>query len=185
VKLLCLHQAVEGATVGPADFVFRTGNDVVRGRDVPSGFAAILSGHIHRSQALVKDLSGRPLAAPVLYAGSTERTSFAERHEPKGFLVLEVAPGGDGGRVTWEFHDLAARPMVDVALDPRVEDLAARLNAALATLDPRSIVRLSLTAEPPAHVLPFLRAESLRATAPRSMSVSVAWRRASGGFARR
>ena len=67
--------------------------------------------------------------------------------------------------------------MVDVALDPRADDLPARLNAALAILDPRSIVRLSLTADPPAHVLPFLRAESLRSAAPRSMSVSVAWRR--------
>ena len=101
--------------------------------------------------------------------------------------MLEVAPGdgGDGGRVTWEFRDLAARPMVDVALDPRAEDVAARLNAALAALDPRSIVRLSLTAAPPAHVLPFLRAESLRAVAPRSMSVSVAWRRGAPGFSPR
>jgi DNA repair exonuclease SbcCD nuclease subunit len=185
VRLLCLHQAVEGATVGPSDFVFRSGDDVLRGRDVPHGFAAVLSGHIHRSQALVEDLAGRPLAAPVLYAGSTERTSFAERHEPKGFLVLDLAGGGDGGCVTWEFRDLAARPMVDVALDPRAEDLEARLKAALANLDPRSIVRLSLTVDPPAHVLPFLRAESLRAAAPRSMTVSVAWRRAPGGFARR
>ena len=160
--------------MGPADFVFRGGDDVVRGRDVPSGFAALLSGHIHRSQALVTDLSGRRLAAPVLYAGSTERTSFAERHEPKGFLVLEVAPGGDGGRVTWEFRDLAARPMVDVALDPRAEGLEERLKAALVSLDPRSIVRLS-TADPPAHVLPFLRAFLRRRSALDERSV--AWRR--------
>jgi DNA repair exonuclease SbcCD nuclease subunit len=185
VKLLCIHQAVEGATVGPSDFVFRGGDDVLKGRDVPPGFAALLSGHIHRSQVLVKDLAGRGLASPVLYAGSTERTSFAERHEPKGFLVLEVSPSGDGGRATWEFRDLEARPMVDVSLDPREEDLEARLEAALLPLDPRSIVRVSLTADPPAHVLPLFSAASLRAAAPRSMTVSVAWRRGAPWFSPR
>ncbi len=178
VKLLCLHQAVEGATVGPADFVFRSGDDVLRGRDVPAGFAAVLSGHIHRSQTLVTDLAGRRLAAPVLYAGSTDRTSFAERHEPKGVLVLEVAAGGDGGRAAWEFREIDARPMVDVVLDPRGEDFETRLREALRPLDPRSIVRLRLTADPPARVLPFIRAGSLRSAAPPSMSVTVAWRSA-------
>ena len=90
VRLLCLHQAVEGATVGPSDFVFRSGVDVVRGSDVPPGFAALLSGHIHRAQVLARDLSGRPLAAPVLFAGSTDRVSFAERFEPKGSFLLEL-----------------------------------------------------------------------------------------------
>jgi DNA repair protein SbcD/Mre11 len=112
VKLLCLHQAVEGATVGPSDFVFRGGDDVVRGRHLPAGFAAVLSGHIHRAQVLRRDLAGRPLGAPVLFAGSTERTSWAERYEAKGFLVLEVEPGGDGGRADWEFR----------VLSPRLED---------------------------------------------------------------
>ena len=58
------------------------------------GVAAVLSGHIHRHQVLTCDLGGRPLAAPVLYPGSIERTSFAEKDEEKGYLVLEV----DGGR---------------------------------------------------------------------------------------
>src|SRR5512140_3049192 len=90
VRLLCLHQAVEGAKVGPVGFTFRDGADVVRGRDVPAGFAAVLSGHIHRAQVLARDLAGRPLASPVLFAGSTDRTSFAERNEPKGTFLLEL-----------------------------------------------------------------------------------------------
>ncbi len=49
IRLLCLHQAVEGAQVGPVDFTFKDGPDVIRGNNIPSGFAALLSGHIHRA----------------------------------------------------------------------------------------------------------------------------------------
>jgi exonuclease SbcD len=74
VRLLCMHQTVEGAQVGTVDYTFRSGPDVIRGRDIPTGFAAILGGHIHRSQVLRRDLGGRELAAPVVYPGSIERT---------------------------------------------------------------------------------------------------------------
>ncbi len=182
VRLLCLHQAVEGATVGPRGFTFCDGDDVLRARDVPAGFAAVLSGHIHRSQALERDLAGRRLAAPVLYPGSTERTSFAERFEPKGTLVLEVEGGAEGGVARWEFRELPARPMVDLAVDPRCapDVLEARLRDSLARLDPRSLVRIRLSGDPPAEALPVLRAESLRTAAPPTMLVSVAWPLAPG-----
>jgi DNA repair exonuclease SbcCD nuclease subunit len=32
--------------------------------------------------------------SPIVYAGSTERTSFAEALETKGFVVLELARSG-------------------------------------------------------------------------------------------
>ena len=178
VRLLCLHQAVEGATVGPAGYVFRSGEDVLRGRDVPPGFAAVLSGHIHRSQVLERDLAGRPLAAPVLFAGSTDRTSFAERFEPKGTFLLEASSNGaPGGIVSWEFRELPVRPMAVVEIDPAggVPELEARFRGALSGLDPRSLVRVRLLSEPISEALPFLRAEALRALAPAGMSVSVAW----------
>ncbi len=178
VRLLCLHQAVEGATVGPAGHVFRSGEDVLRGRDVPPGFAAVLSGHIHRSQVLERDLAGRPLAAPVVFAGSTDRTSFAERFEPKGAFLLEASgDGAPGGTVSWEFRELPVRPMAVVEIDPAcgAPELEARLRRALAGLDTRSLVRVRLLSEPPSETLPSLRAEALRALAPPGMTVSVAW----------
>jgi hypothetical protein len=55
--------------VGPGDFTFTTARDVIRHRDVPAGFAAVLSGHIYRHQVLTADLRGRPLRTPVLYPG--------------------------------------------------------------------------------------------------------------------
>ena len=179
VRLLCLHQAVEGATVGPAGYVFRSGEDILRGRDVPPGFAAILSGHIHRSQVLDRDLAGRPLAAPVLFAGSTDRTSFAERFEPKGTFLLEASGNGaTGGTVRWAFRELPVRPMVVVELDPASPGPAveARLGEMLAALDPRSLVRVKLLSDPAPEVLPFLRAGAVRALSPPGMDVSVAWR---------
>lgn len=107
IRLLAMHQTVEGASVGPVGFTFRSGLDVLPGRAIPAGFAAVLSGHIHRHQVLSKDLAGRPLAAPFFYPGSTARTSSAERNEPKGFLTIDLAPDDARGRVvSWRFHEL-------------------------------------------------------------------------------
>ncbi len=176
VRLLCVHQAIEGATVGPSDYVFRSGVDVLRGRDVPSGFAAVLSGHVHRAQVLARDLTGRPLGSPVLYAGSTDRVSFAERFEPKGSFLLQVSSDGTpGGKAAWTFREHPVRPMAVLDLDPAPVGLPERIAAALEGLEPRSLVRLRLTGQPPAAAIAALRPEALRRLAPAGHDVSVAW----------
>ncbi len=148
VRFLCLHQTVEGARVGPADFTFRAGEDVVSIADIPCEFDAVLAGHIHRRQVLKRP---RPdgTSVPVVYPGSIERTSFAERLEPKGFYDVTIhAPPGEGAvdsggagdsagaagpaaapgrpesalpkrrRLTLAFLELPTRPMHDLDLDP-------------------------------------------------------------------
>ncbi len=109
LRLLCIHQTVESATVGPAGYVFRSAPDVIPGRAIPAGFAAVLAGHIHRHQVLTADLRRCALAAPVFYPGSTERTSAAERFEAKGYLSMRIAADASpGGRVcAWTFHQLS------------------------------------------------------------------------------
>jgi DNA repair protein SbcD/Mre11 len=109
LRLLAFHQSVEGATVGPADFMFRQHPDVIPGAAIPPGFAAVLAGHIHRHQVLSTDLRGRRMAAPVFYPGATERTSGAERHERKGFVTMDLEPAADGAGCLrrWEFHSLS------------------------------------------------------------------------------
>jgi DNA repair exonuclease SbcCD nuclease subunit len=114
IRLLCMHHCVEGATVGPGDYVFTTGADVVRLRDIPSSFAAVLSGHIHRRQVITTDLSRCRIATPVLYPGSIERTSLAEIGERKGFMIVHVGSGA----VRWEFRDLATRPLTERLTEP-------------------------------------------------------------------
>lgn len=104
VRVLCLHQCIKGATCGPSNFTFRFGPDVIRTGDMPRNVAVTLSGHIHRHQVL------QPVGGPpIIYAGSTERTSFAEAPETKGFVVLELARSG---LRAFEFRPLPARTMV-------------------------------------------------------------------------
>lgn len=180
LSLLCLHQTVEGATVGPADFTFRSGADIIPGHRIPEGFAAVLSGHIHRHQVLTRDLGGEPLAAPVFYPGSVERTSAAERDETKGYLIVEFEPDRQtGGRVVdWEFHALPARPMVDLEIveaDP--SDPMGWLRSRFQVLDPDAVVRVRVTTMPGEAMREALRAGSLRDLALPTQTVEVSWPR--------
>lgn len=166
-RLLCIHQSVAGATVGPCGYMFRRGGSVIRPVDIPRTFTAILAGHIHRFQVLEKDLKGDPLPAPVLYPGAIERISFAERHEAKGFLFLSIDPAahGDRQRLTWKFQRLPTRPMITLKLRPGAMDLpafTALLHETLTRLPPDAIINLKLFGRIPEAHLTVLRAKALR-----------------------
>lgn len=184
VRLLALHQTVEGAAVGPAGYTFRGGPDVIPGRLLPAGFAAVLAGHIHRHQVLRRDLAGRPLPAPVVYPGATERTSFAERDETKGFAILEVEPSAAGGVLRdVAFHALPSRPMHAVSVPcggVGAALLARRIAAALATLPADAVVRLSLDGPLEPAAAEVLRAATLRRLHPPEMIVEMRRPAASG-----
>ena len=176
IRLLVLHHAVEGATVGAHSFTFRTGSDVVRGRDLPAGFAAVLSGHIHRHQVLTGDLAGAPLATPVFYPGSIERTSFAERDEAKGYLIVDVTAGNNGGQVTsWQFCGLPARPMIreEIATSSHesTEQLRRRLLDFIGGLPADAVVELRVSGAVTTANRPLLAAASLRELAPPTMNL--------------
>jgi DNA repair exonuclease SbcCD nuclease subunit len=149
VRFLCIHQLVEGARVGPSGYMFRSGDDVVRASDLPREVTTILSGHVHRYQILRADLSGMPLPAPVVYAGSTERTSFAEVSETKGFVSILAGPadGPAGALRSIEFHSLPARPMYMRVLESgSLATALARFRSSLADLDPRGVLRVRIPA---------------------------------------
>lgn len=87
-NILVTHQAFDQATVGPVDFTFREGRpDTVSRQTIPLDFEYIAAGHIHRYQILSHPL--RP-GLKFVYPGSTQRISFAEKDEEKGFVVGEV-----------------------------------------------------------------------------------------------
>ncbi len=180
IRLLCLHQAVEGARVGPVGYTFRRGPDIVPGRLLPPGFAAVLAGHIHRHQVLDHDLRGRPLACPVIYPGAIERTSSAECNEPKGYVLLDIEPDRSrGGRMaTWRFVELPAPPMLRLDLDPqglsRV-NLAERITTLLAVQPANAVVTLRLAAPPDPGAAEVLRVATLRRLHPPDMIVTVRW----------
>jgi DNA repair protein SbcD/Mre11 len=176
LRLLCMHHCAEGATVGPGDFTFTTAADVVRVNDVPKSFAAVLSGHIHRQQAITTDLRGRPLDVPVLYPGSVERTSLAEIGETKGYLIVHVAADGDGGRACWEFRELYARPMIadDIAaagLSGGALDDAVR--AIVRAAPPDAVLRIRITGELDADQLRMLRTAHVRTFTPDTMNLEI------------
>jgi DNA repair protein SbcD/Mre11 len=173
VRLLCMHQAVEGAQVGVQNFTFRSGADVIRGSDIPSGLHAVLSGHIHRHQVLTQDLEGRKLAAPVFYPGSTERTSFAEREETKGYLILAISPQ-EKNVIKYKFVPLPARPMVDLQIAVKgytLEQVREMLVAQIAALDGHAIVRVHAMDEGSDAVVRALNDRWLRSVAPASMNI--------------
>lgn len=100
INLLAVHQSIEGARVGPVDYTFRNGPDVIPRRSIPRRFSAVLAGHIHRHQVL-------DAGAPVFYPGATERTSQAEAGEIKGCVKLTLDRAGVRD---WEFLPLGERP---------------------------------------------------------------------------
>jgi DNA repair protein SbcD/Mre11 len=174
--LLALHHCVEGATVGPGDFTFTTGSDVIRPRDVPPRFSAVLSGHIHRHQVLTTDLAARPLSVPVLYPGSIERTSAAEIGEPKGFLVIRARVGPGAVGLQWEFRPLAARPMIrkDVSVDGASgEALESTLRAIVGEVPRDAVLSIRITGPMEEPHWRVVSAAHLRTFVPATMNVDV------------
>jgi DNA repair exonuclease SbcCD nuclease subunit len=185
IRILCMHQTVEGARVGPSDYTFRAGPDVILGADIPDAFCVVLSGHIHRAQMLTKDLKERPLKVPVLYPGSIERTSFAEREEEKQFVLINVCPDGSskGNLIDVQFVPLPTRPMVKMVLEAgerTPDDILTSLRERLRELEPDAIVKIHLQESMSDVLANVFSAENLRKIAPPSMNVSVTYPRSSG-----
>jgi DNA repair exonuclease SbcCD nuclease subunit len=174
---LCLHQTFEGAQVGPSDFTFREGPDNIPGTMIPEWFDGVLSGHIHRAQKLTHTLDSRPLPAPVIYPGSIERTSFAERFESKYFVIIKIDPSlGDRNPVV-EYHQLASRPMVKLEIPTTsfcLNNLKSTIRSELSTLAADSIVRIQLSGPNTESFQKALSTNFLRTIAPPTMNISMA-----------
>jgi DNA repair exonuclease SbcCD nuclease subunit len=175
VRLLCIHQTVEGARVGPAGYTFRAARDVVSVSAIPGDFTATLSGHIHRRQIL--SANSQSGAGPIIYPGSIERTSFAEKDELKGFCEISFAPSPTGawGIKMLRFKDLPARPMVDIEIDPDVgtEGLIDYLLSQIAGIHKDSIIRLGSKGQLSEEIRGRLTAKFLRSVFPLSMNVEL------------
>lgn len=168
VRVLCLHHCVEGATCGPGTFTFRTGDDVIRRAALPASFAVVLSGHIHRHQVL-------PGAPRVVYAGSVERTSFAEVDEPKGAVRLELSREG---LASLSFHPLPARPMLirTVDLGGLTPALARRAVADVIDATPVDAVLQLRVLGGPGPSTDWLSSVALRAlSGARNVSLVLTW----------
>ncbi|NTU81635.1 MAG: exonuclease SbcCD subunit D [Chloroflexales bacterium] len=107
--IIAFHGSVDGAQLG-AERAITLGQDLVLPRSVLAqpGIAYVALGHIHKHQALSHD-------PPMVYPGSLERVDFGEREEHKGCVLVTI----EGGRASWRFHQLDARPFVSIEKDVR------------------------------------------------------------------
>ena len=176
IHYLCLHQTFEGAQVGPSDFTFRSSPDNIPGEWTPDLFRAVLSGHIHRGQQLTQSLDRKKLNVPIIYPGSIERTSFAERFEEKYYVMITLVPGKNKTLQIIEYHQLPARPMVNLKIpveDRDLPEVKSLIKDRLLMINPDSIVRINLTGPNADGIQQSLTASGLRAVAPRSMNINL------------
>ncbi|PLX19352.1 MAG: hypothetical protein C0599_11010 [Salinivirgaceae bacterium] len=166
IKLLCMHQSVEGAKVGPSDYTFRYGKDVIPINQLPPDYQLFLSGHIHRQQILWSEHQ-----TPVIYPGSIERTAFAEKNEEKGFYEITIEKNN---QISYLFKKLKSRPMVDIMLDKEnysITDLEDAIKQQVKTLHPDSILRFKMKY---ASNLSLLNIKMLDKIVPSSMNYQIA-----------
>jgi len=89
-NIILFHQLIESS--GIKGHTFRKGNDIIPLNLLPDSFSVVLAGHIHLQQVLFKrNISS---SIPIIYSGSTERTSYQEADEEKGFYTLAFSPSG-------------------------------------------------------------------------------------------
>ena len=165
IKLLCMHQSIEGAKVGPSDYTFRFGNDVIPMNNIPVNYDLILSGHIHRTQILWADNR-----MPIIYPGSIERTSFAEKDEEKGFYEIEF---NDKLEYTYKFIQLNSRPMIDIVLEKEnysTQILKDEIVSSISTLTSDSIIRFKM---PNKENLSLLNTKFLNELIPSTMNYQI------------
>lgn len=120
-KILLVHQSLEGCKVGPVDFTFKNNENSIGLNQIPNYYDIILSGHIHRHQIIEIQNSDNSIT-PFIYSGSTEKTSFSEIKEEKGFIVLEFKKKNSLLQPDIRFEKLTTRPMYDILLQDNYID---------------------------------------------------------------
>lgn len=167
IKILLLHQTFENSRV--IGYTFKYGKDVISFESIPKKFDAILTGHIHRQQILVKNFSDKRV--PIIYPGSIERTSFQEKDEKKGFYEIIYTQRDDGHWKMKElnFKELPTRPMIDLTLDEKInsENLESYLIKYIKSFPENAIVRLKIKNK---DLIPHLKADFLKSIFPYSMN---------------
>lgn len=149
VNVLVAHGAVKGI----AEFRMNECNEqFLPVAMLGEQFDYIALGHYHRFTRLREN---------AFYAGSTERFSFAEAGDEKGFLEV-----GLGKKVSTKFIALETRGMVDAPVveceGKSVEDVHREVRDALRLIDPAGkIVRVSL-AGLPMHLARVLDSRGIR-----------------------
>ncbi|MEM2882669.1 MAG: DNA repair exonuclease [Candidatus Bathyarchaeia archaeon] len=144
VNILLMHYPIQG-------FGGWVGEEpIVSPSSIPRAFQLVASGHFHNHQS--KRIGG----VEAIYPGSTERVSFAEEAEEKGFVWLEL---GRDGVASKEFLRTSARPYRTVEVDfPSSGDPMERIKGEIeGALDPEAVLRVKLKGRVAAEALASYR----------------------------
>jgi len=110
LKILVTHQTFDGARCGSGGFTFTARRpDTFPRRELPPDLDYVAAGHIHLHQVLFHPLKPE---LKVVYPGSIQRMSLAERREPKGFVEAEV----EGNTIQIRFRPLPTLEMEVVGI---------------------------------------------------------------------
>ncbi|MHA1450070.1 MAG: metallophosphoesterase family protein [Candidatus Hodarchaeales archaeon] len=146
-RILVMHQLLESAKVGRNNFTFdRRNPETLLLSRLPREFDYIALGHVHRFQRLYP----RHIDVPVIYPGSIERASFAETHEKKGYLVVDVylEPGKKGSTRT-SFMKLPTRPMfyfeLNIKQNVANDDIITEIGNKIETTEKESLIYIKIT----------------------------------------
>ncbi len=153
LELLLVHHPFDGAQVGPGNFTFYNREDTIALTPLLNEFDMVLAGHIHRRQVRYVNNT------PIVYSGSTERTSIAEIDEQKGFVEIHLS-----SNLSYRFRDLSTRPMCKIEV-PDVDDYEEYLENELSKLNPNSVVYVSFIGNN------YLNEAQIRELAPPTMTI--------------
>ncbi len=127
---------------------------VIGADSFPSGLHYVAAGHLHRHQ--VDRISG----ATVCYPGSTERTSFRECGDEKGFVHLTL---DENGLKDLRFIKVKTRPMANVKIKVEGDaSIQSAIRSKLAGLTGReAMVRVKISGFVPRRVIDNYKREEI------------------------
>jgi len=128
----------------------------IRETSIPKNLHYLALGHIHNFQKI------RIGDTWIIYPGSTERRSFAEEDEPKGFVYLELSTDG---MQKIEYIQTNPRPLktIELNLKRRENPVEKVVKVAMKHANPKTILRLKIKGQLPLEELvKYNREEILR-----------------------
>jgi exonuclease SbcD len=146
--VLAAHVATSGADVGTGRALSDADGVVLGDGELPTGYAYVALGDIHRPQALLN-------LDHVRYCGSIDRMDLGEADEPKGLVLVDIGRAGRVGEPRWV--PLEATPIYVVRIDDpptQMPTLADRYPDS-----ERALVKLHVRYQPGRDNLPTMLAE--------------------------
>ncbi len=112
--VLAAHVAVQGCQLGGLFRLSEQEDVILADADLPTGFAYVALGHIHKAQCLANQRH-------VRYSGSIERMDLGEARDEKGVVVFDLGP--EGLRTDPEVLPIDATPVYEVLIQSPKEEL--------------------------------------------------------------